>query len=138
MDEFIVWDKVHNQFLDSDMIEGIAFKNSKVHYLVDNRTPKLEYSNLFNEEVDFFYGIGLKDINKKKIYADCSIVEFEFYNSANKWEKIVGYFKYIPECFCYIIIALSCGYSTIPISTLGNKNFKIIDTIQENKLGLIK
>lgn len=126
MNNFIVWDKrykVFRKLLKIDFQLGLYF-------CIDTVVPF--------EKGELIKNIDLKDINGKNIYADSSIVEFEFYNSSNKWEKIIGYFKYIPECFCYVVIALCNSYSSIPISTLANRNIKIIDTIQENKSGLIK
>lgn len=145
MNEFIVWDKDKKCFYDG--------KNNGINVFQLNQDGTLSFyqhyddgyfsDEYFSDEyTNNFYipfkNTELKDINGKSIYADSSIVEFEFYNSSNKWEKTIGYFKYIPECFCYVVIALCNSYSSIPISTLANRNIEIIDTIQENKLGLIK
>lgn len=116
------------QFLDSD--EPI---NDISEFLED------EIRNINKNHRD----IGLKDINGKNIYADSSIVEFEL--NINKEEvKIIGYFSYIKEELRYefyqhfkqrekfIKTYLS------PIDSRLTGEFKIIDTIRENKLGLIK
>ena len=82
--------------------------------------------------------IGLKDINGKSIYADSSIVEWH-HSQDNIYN---GYFKWNQKELCYevIIIDSDDNYNGIELKFfyLRMNNLKIIDTIQENKLGLIK
>lgn len=80
--------------------------------------------------------IGLKDINGKGICADCSIVEF---NNSQLWNKYIGIFFYNKDKLCYQIKIIDGNRKDeiIPYDKYCS-DFKIIDTIQENKLGLIK
>lgn len=81
-------------------------------------------------EGDICKFIGINDIDGKKIYADSSIFEFE-----TEIGKRKGYFTFCEKTLRYHIFDLALkafvGYSLL------YKNFKIIDTIQENKLGLV-
>ena len=76
--------------------------------------------------------IGLKDINGKSIYADSSIVEFE-----HKDKKLQGFFRYSKMRLSYVIEDLYNDMGEMVYDGSQN-NFKTIDTIQENKLGLMK
>lgn len=86
--------------------------------------------------------IGIKDINNKNIYADSSIVEFEIQLSDGECcgkYKLNGFFRYDSVLLCYVLECI--GFDRIFIfatSFVKIKNIKIIDTIQDNKLGLIK
>ena len=98
--------------------------------------------------------IGLKDINGKSIYADCSIVEFEhkyrtrtrtfngFLNSQSfakeQCELLQGFFTWNSDKLRYEIDILNHDFFICLDFVSTMKNFKIIDTIQENRLGLIK
>ena len=91
--------------------------------------------------------IGLKDINGKSIYADSSILEFVLTNQRVSF-KVFGVFKFHKQNFSYFIEVLKCddvdcyglGINNIPYGLYREiiSDIKIIDTIQENKLGLIK
>ncbi len=91
----------------------------------------------FKLEKDY---IGKKDINDKKIYSDCSIVEFEVI----KGVIIKGFFYFDTDDLSYSIKVISDDTGIITKKEQYNLSyqkdfiFKIIDTIQENKLGLIK
>lgn len=125
MNDFISQEKQYEiinqvlEFLDSDKpINDIS------EYLED------EIRNINKNHKD----IGLKDINGKSIYADSSIVKIEYLTK--QWNKATGYFKYISSELGY---CFQIGKTiSIPIHKLIFKNIEIIDTIQENKLGLIK
>lgn len=137
MNEFIVWDKTLECFRLSDYV-------------------KLENGILkpIGEDYTIYKGIGLKDINGKKIYADCSIVEFEhkykqrakkqngIYTLENfhteKTEILQAFFTWNNEELRYELDILNHDFFVCLDFTSTMKNFKIIDTIQENKLGLIK
>ena len=82
--------------------------------------------------------IGLKDTNGKSIYANSSIVEW-CHPQGNIYN---GYFKWNQKELCYEVITIDSNdnYNGIKLKFfyLQMNNLKIIDTIQENKLGLIK
>lgn len=83
--------------------------------------------------------IGLKDINGKSIYADSSIVEFDYKYLSGLVEKCIGCFIYDKKQLLYTIKLVGTpSENCIDYLKSSMSNFKIIDTIQENKLGLIK
>ena len=122
-------------------------------YSTDEWFPALEILGVFryftdvleHKQLDVLSAIGKKDINDKEIYADCSIVEFKATFSGGYFTTIKGYF-YFDELKKELRVKL-LG-STFRDSFRGidtdsmkydyeyMKDFKIIDTIQENKLGL--
>ncbi len=120
MNEFIVWDKNIGDF-------------DKDNFVITSGGEVLEMS-CENAGADFytkaFQHVGKKDINDRKIYADCSIIEFisnENDRYIVKWNKDkLNYSLYSIVDGIYLQDFYHC------------ENFKIIDTIQENKLGLIK
>lgn len=87
--------------------------------------------NIFHSnsgEGDICKFIGIKDINGDKIYTDSSIVE-----SCN---GIVGFITYHDSSFSYVFKSINSEINyTLNKETI--KSMKIIDTIQENKLGLV-
>lgn len=96
-------------------------------------TPILEYlEDEFKEINKNSRDIGLKDANGKSIYADCSIIEF---NHSQLWNKYIGIFFYNKEKLCYQIKIIDGNRKDeiIPYDIYCS-DFKIIDTIQENKL----
>lgn len=117
-----VWDIHHNKMLDD------------LHF---DKAVSLNEALNSNEDFIILEYVGLKDINNKKIYANSSIVEFN--NKINPTHKYKGYFYYLPTKARYMIKVLTGSLFTIwfyePDDIL---NLQIIDTIQENKLGLIK
>ena len=128
MNEFIVWDKKIKMFWEQ---KDIITMSRKIIKLFDE-----EWFHVDDEDFTYHNYIGKTDINNKKIYADCSIVEF-FYPSNHILEvfnKEIGVFKYDKERLQYLIY----GNDGERYDIKGLKNIKIIDTIQENKLGLIK
>ena len=114
MNEFKLWHKKIKEFLRPDKFlvfgkDGIA------------NNPDCEICNY----------IGIKDINNNKIYADSSIIEF-FHKSI----KQIGIVKYsIDSAYYYFDIKNGSGH--IPLYMVNFEKIKIIDNIQENKLGLI-
>ena len=134
MNEFIVWNKDLKHFLG---------KSGK---LQDRCTMRSDGVVSINDDYSVHNYIGKTDINSKKIYADSSIVEIKLYESDSlSYHNPVfnGYFKYNTEKLQYEIIRLdsdkSNEKSNYPFGSMPKiEHIKIIDTIQENKLGLIK
>lgn len=129
MNEFIVWSEKDKHFLDYCTVMQTAFNNDGFSLLY----------RVFNEDnFQVFGDIGKTDINNKKIYADCSVVEFEVVDE-NGTYMVSGYFKYDKHFLLYMYISTHGEeYTFEDIVCRQFKNMKIIDTIQENKLGLIK
>ena len=104
---------------------GVSFGKERIKELLD-------YIELEKND------IGLKDINGKSIYANSSIVEW-CHPQGNIYN---GYFKWNQKELCYEVITIDSNdnYNGIKLKFfyLQMNNLKIIDTIQENKLGLIK
>ncbi len=130
--EKVIWDRTHNRFLDPNMINGIAFDNGNVHYISTNEKPKLLHNDLFAEEVEFFSYVGIDDIDSKKIYADSSIIEM--YRGL---DSFIGYYTYNKNKVHYEFIIID-GCDNDSFGNIIGSSLKIIDTIQENKLGLVK
>ena len=146
--DFIIWDKYEEEFVDT---ENIAILNDGVLIYVNPDVDVCELLLKENDRLDRYslHGeIGKTDIDGNKIYADCSIVEFRAVG-----RKAVGYFTYDSETLRMRINILDINYNDMgylshveDIIILDRKvdyfsrkmsDFKIIDTIQENKLGLI-
>lgn len=70
-------------------------------------------------------GIGKKDINGENIYADCSIVEFDYVSKKPKstQTKKCGYFTWDKLNLCYRL-------DKMIFNPMRMKNLKIVDTIQ--------
>ena len=104
--------------------------------------PSIPISEYLEDEIKNinknYKDIGLKDINGKSIYADSSIVEFDYMNDIYK-----GFFYFNKNELMYFIKILSSSFKyadldgSFPYTNIKICDFKIIDTIQENKLGLI-
>lgn len=134
MNDFIVWysdENNQNMFSEEFTLEQLINQD---HLDIVSDSPLLR-----NFKVDSINNsIGIKDINGKSIYADCSIVEFEFGTISNK--KLKGYFKYSNYTLGYhIVLVNDCNRGrAFRFDAVLMYDIKIIDTIQENKLGLIK
>lgn len=118
MNEFLIWDMEINKPVVVATIEDYIDVN-------------------FKDRCKAFRDIGLKDINGKSIYADSSIIEF----FDHKQDYFKGYFTFNIKKLAYEIIIFGLNEDFIDIITYCKDditNLKIIDTIQENKLGLIK
>ena len=120
MNEFIVWDNKENRFPDVN------------NFVIDSagNLCNLNLEMLNDSTYEVFWSMGKADINNNKIYADCSIVEFNILDST-----YVGFFKYNSDRTRYEI-EISKRESILYDG--GIKNMRIIDTIQENKLGYMK
>lgn len=125
MNKFVVWDKKNKRFLDGD--EFAIDDNGKVYNWDSDSCLKP-----FKLNMELLNYIGKNDINNNKIYADCSIV---------KLGDDIGFIKYSPFLSANVFISLSYYKTEQPLmecSLFNINNMEIIDTIQENKLGLIK
>lgn len=136
MNEFIIWDKKAQEFPDNICLNAELSQDG------------ISYSAEVKEELfELFYPIGLKDINGKSIYADSSIVEFTNDNNKKQYQGYFKYDLYHQRMFFWFLCCVrdnkSFGYlgeglDRVEYLPCAMTNFKIIDTIQENKLGLIK
>lgn len=127
MNDFIVWDKrykVFRKLLKIDFQLGLYF-------CIDTVVPF--------EKGELIKNIDLKDTNGKSIYTDSSIVEMVIKHRSSGDMTSIGYFKFNKQYLRYEIIFID-GYMKEKTEFYHGfmSNFKIIDTIQENKLGLIK
>lgn len=125
MNEFIVWysnDINENKFSKEFTLQELI---SQDHYDYISDSPLL-----VNYKVDSINrGIGLKDINEKSVYADSSIVEYGIL----KWKVIYNVFQMSYELECVSNKSLS----NMRLTGAYQNQLKIIDTMQENKLGLV-
>jgi len=137
--QFIVWDKEKKTFVkDTEEINGDFYYLDREGRLCffegkDDRNIILD-KNTYK----YFNYIGKTDDTpeKNKIYADCSIVEFEIDDSVELvGEKVRGIFSYSKEYLSYRIRIsrpdmwdewISFGRADI-------KNFKVIGSLQMNK-----
>ena len=101
---------------------GVSFGKERIKELLD-------YIELEKNDT------GLKDINGKNVYADSSIVEFK-----NIGSNYNGYFTFdiVKLCYKVIVLDIKSVRKEFIFNSNNIENIKIIDTIQENKLGLIK
>lgn len=120
MNEFIVWDKEKKELYTPSQMNF----NDKGEHIKTDRFEWCQY-------------IGLKDINGKKIYADCSIVEFYSGNSLDDEQLLTGYFSFNNENLRYEIKDINTKESFYFWNGYDESVLTVIDTIQENKLGLI-
>lgn len=136
MNEFIVWysnDISEGKFSQEFTLEQLI-KQDHLDYISDSKI-------LVNYKVDSINdGIGLKDINGKSIYADCSIVEFDKCSQDGHSEQLKGFIRESSPMIFQIVVLDNDVWNVLYWHEFRHsiKNIKIIDTIQENKLGLIK
>lgn len=155
MNEFIFWDKSEKKFYDN---VNTFYDNNEQYRcaLADGKVLVHHYYNEYEEDlinpykednviVPFQY-IGLNDIDNNKIFADSSIVEFDFLGFGELTpDNYAAFIKWNREKFRYDIQTLSRidKDGDFYVFDMGKcidriSNIKIIDTIQENKLNLIK
>lgn len=140
MKEFIVWDDFakefydnKNSFYENDSNNKCVLLNGRVEIFVDEEyDSSVFYPYKEKDKLIPLWDIGLKDTNRKSIYADCSIVEM--YRGL---DSFVGYYTYNKNKAHYEFIILH-GCDNDSFGNIIGGSLKIIDTIQENKLGLIK
>ncbi|WP_373069883.1 hypothetical protein [Sulfurimonas sp.] len=133
MNEFIVWDEKQKKFIQPSREIVMTTK--------DGLLKGINGGNGFVEQWKPFSYIGKTDINNKKIYADCSILEFKMYGTKSV-VSVKGYFYWSCEKLRYKFMSLVVDNyprkeKNIEWNRAIGQRFKIIDTIQENKLGLI-
>lgn len=128
MNDYIVWysdENNQNMFSKEFTLDELI---SQKHLDEISDSPLLR-----NFKIDSINnGIGIKDINGKNIYADCSIVEM--YRGL---DSFTGYYIYNKNKAHYEFIIID-GCDNDSFGNIIGSSLKIIDTIQENKLGLIK
>ena len=115
MNEFIVWDEDNKCFQgnvklylsEAFILGGEMIKNSSIHQYVGKTDDTSE---------------------KNKVYADCSIVEFDIPYNSGRVGKDKGVVKYDVDYLQYFIFSEDYIYEYKEIS-----NLKVIGTIQENK-----
>ena len=128
MKECIFWDSEDSKFINWEEVSFTKDKGDDFVIVIKEIDHIYSSARLY----DNFDYIGSNDINNNKIYADCSIVE-----GYRGLDSFIGFYKYNKEFLHYEFIVLSgCKNKTFGNCIL--KDLKIIDTIQENKLGLIK
>lgn len=126
-------DKVYFDDIEfSDIFEGIGEVCSRAEGLSEDYNIDISSAD-FVESVE---NVEKLDINNKDIYADSSIIEFRCDIWGNSISPNVGHFEFNSNTLRYVIVSL-CG-RRIPYDMEYIHGLKIIDTIQENKLGLIK
>lgn len=148
MEDFIIWDSKYKLFLDENFLDTL--QENGIEYEYDNLYYGDEYypicvmdfiigvdGDIYKDRISKLFYVGLKDINNNKIYADCSILRVNYFHSLGDWISGIGYFSFDEEtlryCFTLINEKEIVAYDPSYFDSL-----EIIDTIQENKLGLIK
>ena len=127
---FIVWNEESKFFHEDDLL---FYEDGSVGiYNTWDDNDRIDAKNVFQ-------GIGIKDINNKSIYADSSIVEFEHYTQTYivTFHFDLSELKYFTKVLATSDKGVVIGYER-EYSVINECDFKIIDTLQENKLGLIK
>lgn len=147
MNEFIIWDGKYKLFLDENFIDtlqdnGIDYEDDNLYYgdeyyplCIMDFIMGYDYEPHKDRLSKLFY-IGLNDINNNKIYTDSSIVEFQWVNGFGNIQTDWGVFKYDLDYLQYLIYEENEDINKSSIKEVFN--IKIIDTVQQNKLGLIK
>jgi len=147
MNEFIVWNKKKNKFENNiynayrgDLLEFVRNSAGSLAIRTVNSIYSAENESLKGYDCVAYDYISIKDINNNKIYADSSIIEFDLGLYSNR-KKVIGYFTFNDILLNYEILILNNAEvnceAIIDYNPFTCMNFKIIDTIQVNKLGLI-
>ncbi len=125
MNKFIVWDNDEERFIDESKCMW------RVLYF--HRNEK-DFVNEVSDDLDMFQSIGKQDVYGKEIYPDCSIVEF-IEEDTNVFA--IGYLCFDKKRLRYRVYDLD-EKKYYKYSEFMSYDIRVIDTIQENKLGLIK
>lgn len=158
MDEFIVWDKTQKVFSRNTSLKDIKAYDGETHSIwLDDGADGIEIGDdlgygksnaiKIQDNLTFHNYISKTDTEGNKIYADCSIVEFDYYFGSSKYDKntrehFIGYFSYNSDKLRYELRAkeLEQDKSKFKNNTLWFVTFdenietlKVIGTLQENK-----
>ena len=119
MNEFMMWDKIEKEWLTTGNMPICSMEETLVFDFSDS-----------NEESSHLY-IGKTDIYGNKIYADSSIVEFEYYDMDvdSGWVKAKSVITFDDEDLMYLIAIDGelCNFKQHDIV-----NLRVIGTLQEN------
>lgn len=124
MNEFIVWDEEKKEFYEYSNRFHAARADGVL--IEDN----LGFEEEDRERFTPYFYIGRKDINDKKIYAECSIVEFS-YICCDEEFIIKGYFTWDEEYLKYIIDPIEGYENAIEYEPFKFINMRVIGTLQE-------
>lgn len=141
--EYIAWFPNMDRFMREEEASQhlMDITNGRLVFNID------ELENGHDDVLEYYSGdgysiheyIGKKDINDNKIYANCSIVEFDWrYCTEINFTKHRGFFYFDKKQVCYRVETVGKFPFDIIYAESEIANLKIIGTIQENKLGLIK
>ena len=140
MNEFTIWDKVNLHWID---LFGISISDSGEVMAVSD----LNGNQYGLHQVDLINYIGKTDIEGNKIYADSSIVEFDYIyietiGKQSDKARVKGYFTFNNDTLAYDLIFFHNWIDSMPNYWFNMhmkkedarraSNFKIIDTLQEN------
>lgn len=128
---YIVWD-INKKKFSTDVWYNIQ-PNGKLWRLESGE--HIDCSNTHS----IHYYINKNDINGEKIYENSSIISFSYWMGTRHVE-LNGYFVYDSEKLLYKIELLNKDklYNCVEFSISSMIDIEIIDTIQENKLGLVE
>lgn len=125
----IIWD-VQFKLFTKELPNGYMIDTDGLIKIYNKDGNHVEADSLIH-----FNYIGKIDVDKKKIHADCSIVEIGF-SWQKPEERIKGFFQYDKASLGYVIWDLT-KKDFIDFDLTKMQYFKIIDTIQENRFGLM-
>ncbi len=133
---FIVWDKKKKVFVDLELHHNVVIDmDGDTHEVFQGMEGDVIVLKSYYSTHQY---IGKTDIYNKKIYADCSVVEFDIWignkTGTRAKHKKIGHF-YFDKNWLQYRIKYDGGNINLCVDI---ENLKIIDTLQENKLGLIK
>jgi len=122
MNEYIEWDKKNKRFCFPKCGCGITIN---------------EWFEFYEKSENFSIHqcIKMRDVNNQPIYEKCSIVSIG-YSWQEPEEQVKGFFKYDHRELAYLIYDIEKKeYVRFDISKM--QYIEVVDTVQENKLGLI-
>lgn len=130
MSKFIVYDCTEK---DKRLVEFDSFTLKENWIYLELKGKEVLHASI--DDVQICEDIEPKDINGKSIYADSSIVNFIFPNN-KRHVYAKGYFTYDNKKLAYKIFDVE-EKKFFNYSEFKSMDIETIDTIQENKLGLI-
>lgn len=133
MKECIFWDNEDNKFISWDKVSLVKDKGDDFVIVMKEIDPICSEGRNFKS----FDYIGLNDMNDKKIFADCSILKINYFHSLGDWISDIGYFSFDNETLRYCFTLINEN-EIVDYDPSYFDSLEIIDTIQVNKLGLIK